>query len=61
MPASKSAAGIARTGEAVRPQSGAVSSPDATGSRSMIGEIPEWTLWAIVGLLAFMLLPALKR
>jgi len=28
----------------------------------MIGETPEWTLWVIVGLLAFiMLLPALKR
>jgi len=28
----------------------------------MIGETPEWALWAIVGLLAFMmLLPRLKR
>jgi len=28
----------------------------------MIGETPEWTLWALVGLLVFvMLLPALKR
>jgi len=28
----------------------------------MIGETPEWTLWALVGLLALvMLLPALKR
>jgi len=28
----------------------------------VIGETPEWTLWALVGLLLFvMLLPALKR
>jgi len=28
----------------------------------MIGETPEWTLWALGGLLLFvMLLPALKR
>jgi len=28
----------------------------------MIGETPEWALWAMVGLLAFMMwLPLLKR
>jgi len=28
----------------------------------VIGETPEWTLWALAGLLLFvMLLPALKR
>jgi len=28
----------------------------------VIGETPEWTLWALVGLLLFVvLLPALKR
>jgi hypothetical protein len=33
-----------------------------TRGRSVIGETPEWTLWALVGLLLFvMLLPALKR
>ena len=35
---------------------------EAAGRRSVIGETPEWTLWALVGLLLFvMLLPALKR
>jgi hypothetical protein len=62
MPAPQSAAGIPSPREAVRAQSGAISTPDAAGGRSMIGETPEWTLWAIVGLLTFiMLLPALKR
>ena len=50
MPAPQSAAGIAGPREAVRAQSGAISTPDAAGARSMIGETPEWTLWAIVGL-----------
>jgi len=28
----------------------------------MFGEAPEWTLWAVAGLLAFMMiLPGLKR
>ena len=32
------------------------------GRRSVIGETPEWTVWALVRLLVFvMLLPALKR
>jgi hypothetical protein len=32
------------------------------GCRTVIGETPEWTLWALVGLFLFvMLLPALKR
>ena len=62
MPALQSAAGTAGAREAVRSPSGAISTPDAAGCRAMIGEMPEWTLWAIVGLLAFiMLLPALKR
>ena len=56
MPAPKSAAGIASPREAVRAQSGAISTPDAAWARSMIGETPEWTLWAIVGLLAFIAL-----
>ena len=33
-----------------------------TGGCSVIGETLEWALWALVGLLLFvMLLPALKR
>jgi hypothetical protein len=31
-------------------------------NRPMIGETPEWALWAMVGLMVFlMLLPLLKR
>ena len=32
------------------------------GARSMFGETPEWAFWAMISLLAFvMILPALKR
>jgi hypothetical protein len=35
---------------------------DADGNESMFGDAPEWTFWALVGLLAFlMILPGLKR
>jgi hypothetical protein len=35
---------------------------DRQASRGMIGEPPAWSFWAMVGLLAFvMLLPLLKR
>jgi hypothetical protein len=34
----------------------------ARSQRQMIGEPPEWALWVMVGLLAFvMLLPTIKR
>src|SRR5260370_42407715 len=59
VPASVFPARIAGSRPALRCQNRSAQPP---GHRQMIGEPPEWALWVMVGLLAFvMLLPTIKR
>jgi len=60
MPPAKSAAGAVDPRSPLRTPSGTFRHWLALAA--VVGETPEWALWAIAGLLAFMmLLPRLKR
>jgi hypothetical protein len=62
MPPAESAAGATRACEATRPQGRTFRQTSAKDLDSVIGETPEWALWALPALaILIMLLPMLKR